>query len=287
MTDIAFRLLGASLSPGGRPNGRDVLHRIDLAVPTGRFVGLLGPNGAGKTTLMRALLGLLPAREGRILVLDRPVHRGNPAIGYLPQTRSAAPVRLSGRGFVASALAGHRWGVPWFGRAAQREVDRVLALVDAESLADRSLDRLSGGERQRLLLAQALLGSPRLLLLDEPLISLDPSRADAVVSLVRRVQLALGITVLFSAHELNPLLPALDQVLYLGNGEARLGSIDEVITGPVLSRLYGAPIEVVRLAGRIFVMSAGHDLGHATDCHHGATQRVSGRGAAGRGAAGA
>ena len=282
MTATAFCLIGASLAPGGRGlGGPDVLHRIDLAVPTGCFVGLLGPNGAGKTTLMRALLGLLPTREGRILVLDQPVHRGNAAIGYLPQTRSAAPFRLSGRAFVASALAGHRWGVPWFGRAAHREVDRVLALVDAESLADRSLDQLSGGERQRLLLAQALLGSPRLLLLDEPLISLDPSRADAVVALVRRVQQALGITVLFSAHELNPLLPALDQVLYLGSGEARLGSVEEVITGPVLSRLYGAPIEVIRLAGRIFVMSAGHDIGQATTCHHHATRRVAGRAGAG------
>ena len=263
MNQPAFRLEHASLALGGR----DVLHRIDLSVGTGLFVGLLGPNGAGKTTLMRALLGLLPPREGRISVMGEPVRRGNPAIGYLPQTRSAAPYRLSGRAFVAAALQGHRWGLPSHGPAARQEVGRVLALVDADHLADRPLDQLSGGERQRLLLAQALLGQPRLLLLDEPLISLDPHRADSVVALVRRVQRALGITVLFSAHELNPLLPALDRVLYLGGGGARLGSVDEVITGPVLSALYGAPIDVLHAGGRIFVMSAGHDIGQATVCH--------------------
>lgn len=278
MSEVAFRLQQVSLSIGGR----DVLHRIDLAVGTGAFVGLLGPNGAGKTTLMRALLGLLPPREGRILVLGEPVHRGNPAIGYLPQTRSATPFRLSGRTFVAAALRGHRWGMPWSDDVARREVGRVLALVDAEALADRPLDQLSGGERQRLLLAQALLGRPRLLLLDEPLISLDPHRADTVVSLVRRVQQTLGITVLFSAHELNPLLPALDQVLYLGGGAARLGTVGEVITGPVLSALYGAPIDVLHVGGRIFVMSAGHDIGLATGCHDAHHHHEPARAAAGR-----
>ena len=215
--------------------GRTVLDRIDLDIQAGEFVGVLGPNGAGKTTLMRAVLGLLAPQAGRIEVLGAAVHRGNPAVGYMPQTRSQAPFPLSGRSFVAAALGGQRWGLPWTTATDRQEVERVLELVDAKTLADRPLDRLSGGERQRLLLAQALLGRPRLLLLDEPLISLDPPRADAVVALVRRVQQALGITVLFSAHELNPLLPALDRVLYLGGGGARLGPVDEVITGPVLS----------------------------------------------------
>ena len=262
MSKAAFSLQGVSFAIGGR----GILHRIDLSVETGTFVGLLGPNGAGKTTLMRALLGLLPPSEGRVLVLGEPVHRGNPAIGYMPQTRAPTSFRLSGRAFVAAALHGHRWGLPWSDGVAQREVSRVLELVDGEALADRPLDQLSGGERQRLLMAQALLGRPRLLLLDEPLISLDPHRADAMVALVRRVQQALGITILFSAHELNPLLPALDRVLYLGGGAARLGTVDEVITGPVLSALYGAPIDVLHVGGRIFVMSGVHDTGRATGC---------------------
>ena len=136
----------------------------------------------------------------------------------------------------------------------------MIELVGAEALAARPLSELSGGERQRLLLAQSLLGSPELLLLDEPLISLDPSRQNEIVALVRALQRDLGLSVLFSAHELNPLLGVLDQVLYLGAGHAAIGTVDDVITAPVLSRLYGAPIEVVRLGGRIFVMSGPSDM---------------------------
>ena len=244
-----------------RLGGRDVLSGVSLEIAAGEFVGVLGPNGAGKTTLMRAILGLVPARSGEIRVLGRPAARGNPAIGYLPQLRStAADLRLSGRDFVAAVVGGHRLGLPFPGRAARAEADRMLDLVGARGLARRPLAETSGGERQRLLLAQALVGNPRLLLLDEPLISLDPHFQGEVVELARRLQRELGITVLFSAHELNPLLGALDRVLYLGRGKAALGSVDEVITGPVLSRLYGSEIDVVRVQGRIFVMSGGQDM---------------------------
>ncbi|OMR80202.1 ABC transporter ATP-binding protein, partial [Burkholderia pseudomallei] len=179
-----------------------------------------------------------------------------------------------GRDFVAMAADGHRWGLPHASAAAAADVDRVLDLVGASALAKRPLSELSGGERQRLLLAQCLLGTPTLLLLDEPLISLDPNHQRGVVELVRRVQRELGITVLFSAHELNPLLNALDRVLYLGNGVAALGTVDEVITKPVLSRLYGSPIDVMRVNGRIFVMSGDvevekHDHGHEDEHDHG------------------
>ncbi len=261
MNAIGFR--DVTLRLGNRP----VLQRISLEIAAGEFVGVLGPNGAGKTTLMRAVLGLVPAAEGRIDVLGEPVRRGNRMVGYMPQLRGPAVSRLDGRAVVAAALDGHRWGLPILGRAARRTVDEALDLVGARSLATRPLAELSGGERQRLLLAQSLLGRPRLLLLDEPLISLDPHRQSEVVRLVRDVQQALGIAVLFSAHELNPLLGALDRVLYLGGGQASLGTVDEVITTPVLSRLYGAPIEVVRTAGRIFVIGGG-DPAQDPHCHH-------------------
>jgi zinc/manganese transport system ATP-binding protein len=234
---------------------RSILHHANFAVNQGEFVGVLGPNGAGKTTLMRAILGLVPTSRGTIRVLGEPVARGNAKIGYMPQTRSMLgthPVR--GRDFVAMAADGHHWGLPRVDVVTRADVARVLDLVGATKLADRPLTELSGGERQRLLLAQCLLGDPKLLLLDEPLISLDPNHQRGVVELVRRVQRELGIAVLFSAHELNPLLNALDRVLYLGNGVAALGSVDDVITAPVLSRLYGSPIEVTRMKGRIFVM---------------------------------
>jgi zinc/manganese transport system ATP-binding protein len=237
--------------------GRVVLAGVDIVITENEFIGVFGPNGAGKTTLLQAILGLLRPHAGRIRVLGARPERGNPAIGYMPQRRaSIAELRLRGRDFVASALDGHRWGLPLIDDAGSAEIARVLDIVEAASLADRPIADLSGGELQRLLLAQALLGKPRLLLLDEPLISLDPHFQQAAVALVRRIQQSLGITVLFTAHELNPLLEAMDRVLYLGHGEAALGTVAEVMTGAVLSRLYDTPIEVARINGRIFVMSA-------------------------------
>ncbi len=253
----AVELSGATLAFGART----VLSDIDLAIRDSEFIGVLGPNGSGKTTLMRAILGLLPPRGGTIRVLGRPVARGNPAVGYMPQTRGALDnLRLSGWDFVASGASGHRWGLPLLGSAARREVQWALDMVDATQLARRPLAETSGGERQRLLLAQALLGRPRLLLLDEPLISLDPHHQRTVVELTRALQKELGLAVLFSAHEINPLLGALDRVLYLGSGHAAIGTVEQIITGPVLSRLYGSAIDVVRVNGRIFVMAGGYDV---------------------------
>ncbi len=258
--------------------GRTILANISLDIPAGQFIGVLGPNGSGKTTLMRAILGLLAPKSGTLRVLGEPATRGNSKIGYRPQTASNMPMlQISGWDFVASVADGYRLGLPILSAAARAQVHEALARVGAEKLAARPLGELSGGERQRLLLAQALIGEPKLLLLDEPLINLDPRRQHEVVELVKRLQRELAITVLFSAHELNPLLNAIDQVLYLGNGQAALGPVEEVITPPVLSKLYGSPIDVVRVQGRIFVMSGSHDVeadahrhehGHAHDHPH-------------------
>ena len=250
--DAAVELRGVTLALGGRT----ILDDISLAADAGAFIGVLGPNGAGKTTLLRAILGLVRPARGAIRVLGRPARRGDPAIGYMPQLRAAVPQRLTGRAFVAAAARGHRWGLARPDAADRRDVDRALDLVGAAALALRPLAELSGGERQRVLLAQGLLGQPRLLLLDEPLASLDPRHQAGIVALVRDVARHLGITVLFSAHDLAPLLGALDRVLYLGATRAAIGTVDEVVTGPVLSRLYGAPIEVLRVGTRILVLPA-------------------------------
>src|SRR5208282_2688601 len=131
------------------------------------------------------------------------------------------------------------------------------------------IGELSGGERQRLLLSQALLGRPRLLLLDEPLISLDPAYQKDVVDIARRLRDELRIAIVFSAHELNPLVNAIDRVLYLGGGAAVIGPVDEVVAGPVLSRLYGSEIEVVRIKDRYFVMTGDVDVERDAHRHEG------------------
>jgi len=262
-TAPAARFDCASLALGGRT----ILHDLDFSLPQGAFIGVLGPNGAGKTTLLRAMLGLVLPASGSITMLGRSAASGRPRIGYMPQARSPhSDLRLSGRDLVAAA-AGRIWSFGPLSRAARRGVDDAITLVDAAAYADRSVSTLSGGERQRLLLAQALLGSPHMLLLDEPLSSLDPHHQATTIDLVKRLQKRLGITVCFTAHELNPLLPALDHVLYLGNGEAALGSVAEVVTPEVLSRLYGTRIEVLHVQGRIFVMADGHAVERDSHVH--------------------
>jgi len=259
----AVELAGVTIGVGGRT----ILGDVTLAIGPGEFVGVLGPNGAGKTTLFRSLLGLVTPSAGVIRVLGRPAARGVADIGYMPQVRSTpGGMRLDGAAFLASAVHGERWGLPWLDADGRADISHALDLVGAAGLARRPLRALSGGERQLLLLAQALMGRPRLLLLDEPLLNLDPRRQHGIVALVRRLARELGIAVLFSAHELNPLLGAIDRVLYLGGARAAIGVVDEVITGPVLSRLYGADIEVVRAGGRIFVMSGGQEVERAHAC---------------------
>ncbi|MBN8996380.1 MAG: ABC transporter ATP-binding protein [Rhizobiales bacterium] len=270
----AVELDSLGLTLGRRP----ILRDVTLAVREGEFVGVLGPNGAGKTTLFRAILGLLKPAAGTIRVFGETARPGNAAIGYLAQSRSALPqLHLSGREFIASSIRGERYGLPILGPEGRRQLDEALDLVGAREIAARPLSAMSGGERQRLLFAQALIGHPKLLLLDEPLISLDPRRQREVVELARRLCRELGITVLFSAHELSQLFGAIDRVLYLGNGHAALGTIDEVIRPAVLSPLYGSEIEVVRANGHIFILSGDarveedphlhehHDHGHE---HH-------------------
>jgi zinc/manganese transport system ATP-binding protein len=260
----AIELRNVTLSLGGRA----ILEGISLDIAAGEFVGVLGPNGSGKTTLMRAVIGLVAPRCGSIRVLGRPAARGNPSIGYMPQVRGmGVSARLRGWDFVAGIVNGHRLGLPILSGTARKEVDCALDMVGACEIARRPLNELSGGERQRLLLAQTLIGRPRLLLLDEPFISLDLHRQTEVVNLAKSLQHEIGATILFSAHELNPLLGAMDRVLYLGGGQAAIGTVDEVITGPVLSRLYGSDIDVVRVRDRVFVLSGGHDIEHDAHRH--------------------
>jgi zinc/manganese transport system ATP-binding protein len=253
----AVTLRGVALARGERA----ILSDVDAEIAAGEFIGILGPNGSGKTTLLHAILGLVRPAAGTVRVFGRPPGDSGGTIGYLPQKRSAiADLGMRGRDFIGSAVRGERWGLPRLTAADRADIDEMLTLVDGEGLAARPLSDMSGGELQRLLLAKALLGRPKLLLLDEPLMSLDLRYQAGVVALVQKVRERLGLTVLFTAHELNPLLGVMDRVLYLAYGRAALGAVDEVMTGEVLSRLYRTPIEVLRVDGRIIVVSAQGEM---------------------------
>jgi len=235
--------------------GRPILVDISLALDAGAFSVLLGPNGAGKSTLLKLLLGLLPPATGTVRVLGRPPRRGNPAIGYAPQHRELeADLALRARDVVGFGLDGHRWGLGWPSRARTATIDRALEEVGATAFADAPIGQLSGGEQQRLLIAQALLTNPRLLLLDEPLANLDLAYQQEMVRLIAAVCHLRQVTVILVAHDINPLLPVTDCVIYLANGRSAIGPPAAVITSATLSQLYDAPVEVVEALGRVFVV---------------------------------
>jgi len=243
-----------------RLGGHNALCDVDLEVAAGEFVAVLGPNGAGKTTLLKAILGLLPAAAGRISVFGLSPGDTRTRVAYLPQRRTFdSALRVRGIDLVRLGLDGHRWGfpVPFLDkqRDAQRLVERAVEQVGASAYARRPIGDMSGGEQQRLLIAQALVHRPALMLLDEPLDSLDLPNQAAVAALIDEVRRADGITVLLVAHDVNPILPYLDRVIYMAGGHAVAGPPEEVISSETLSSLYETRIEVLRASdGRLVVV---------------------------------
>jgi zinc/manganese transport system ATP-binding protein len=242
--------------------GRTIWQGVELSVQPGEFLAILGPNGAGKSTLLKAILGLVPLSRGTISVLGQPARRGNAAIGYVPQRRHfEADVRVRGRSIVQLGLDGRNWGLPLpflqrrKAREAENRVQEAIDLVGAASYANRPIGELSGGEQQRLLIAQALVRQPRILALDEPLDSLDLRNQQGVAGVIRQISRETGAAVLLVAHDVNPILPAVDRVVYMAHGQVAVGTPEEVITTETLSRLYATPIEVLRASdGRIVVV---------------------------------
>ncbi|PRW62160.1 metal ABC transporter ATP-binding protein [Actinopolyspora mortivallis] len=256
----AVRLRGARLSYGQRVLWRD----LDLDVAPGEFLAVLGPNGSGKTSLLRVLLGTTPLTEGSVHIAGEPAHRGNERIGYIPQQRSLQDsLTLRGSDLVGLGLDGHRWGTGLRGRRERAErVHDALRSVDATDYAKTPLGLLSGGEQQRLRVAQALVSDPRVLLCDEPLLSLDPSYQHRVSGLIARQARRTGASVLFVTHEINPVLPVVDRVLYLVDGRFRVGTPDEVMNSETLSELYGTEVEVARVGGKLVVAGAEAEQQH-------------------------
>jgi zinc/manganese transport system ATP-binding protein len=249
----AVSLHGATLAFGDRT----LWGGLDLDVAPGEFIAVLGPNGAGKTSLMRVLLGLQQLSAGSVTVGGRVPRRGSGGVGYVPQQRGFdRDLPLRGRDLVRLGLDGHRWGVPLPSRRARTRVQAAIASVGAESFADAPIGLLSGGEQQRLRIAQALLSRPEVLLCDEPLLSLDLQHQQAVTALIEERRRELGTAVMLVTHEINPVLPLVDRVLYLAGGNWAVGTPDEVMTSERLSALYGAPVDVLRVRGRVVIVGA-------------------------------
>ena len=240
----------ASLSFGTRL----LWSHLNLRVEPGEFLAVLGVNGSGKTSLLRVILGEQALARGTVSIGGHPAYRGSKDIGYVPQQRRVDPLTpLRARDLVGLGLDGHRWGIGWPDPGRRRRIDAMLEQVGAAGYADRPVGLLSGGEQQRVRIAQALVARPKLLLCDEPLLSLDPQSQSATTALVDQSRRTGDTAVLFVTHEINPVLPYADRVLYLAGGQFRVGTVEEVLTSRTLSEMYRTPVEVIRSNGRILV----------------------------------
>ena len=263
VSNLVLQVEDLSVSLGGRR----VLDRVSFSVEPGGFCGLIGSNGAGKTTLLRAILGLIAPSGGRISVSGETRSRRNPQIGYVPQKIVLeADMPLRARDLVGLGLDGHRFGIPGPNTKRRFAVEEMLDAVGAMRFADARIGTLSGGEQQRVMIAQALICRPKLLLLDEPLANLDIRSAAEVVELLAQIASEQRIAILLSAHDMNPLLPVMDRVVYLADGRAASGTAEEVVQTDTLSRLYGHHVEVIHVQGRVLVVSgAEHQVHHSGD----------------------
>jgi len=242
---------------GVRLGGRQVLSDVSFTIRKGEFTGLIGPNGAGKTTLLRVILGLQEPSSGQVLIDGEPRQKSNKSsIGYVPQKLVIDPdMPLRARDVVSLGLDGHRLGFGFPSRQRRDLIDKTLCDVGAEKYADARVGELSGGEQQRVLIAHALISRPKLLLLDEPLANLDLKSEQEIVAVLGKLAREHEISVLLSAHDMNPLLSVMDRIVYVANGRVATGSTDEVVTSEGLSRLYGHHVDVVRVHDRVLVVA--------------------------------
>ena len=240
-----------------RLGGRQILGDVSLGIAPGEFTGLIGPNGAGKTTLLKVILGLQPVTSGRVLLDGAPRSHRDTSIGYVPQKLAIEPdMPLRVRDVVSLGIDGNKFGIRLPSRARRELVDEMLTAVGAQRYANARVGELSGGEQQRVMIAHALISRPRLLLLDEPLANLDISSEQGIVSVLARLARSERIAVLLSAHDMNPLMPVMDRIIYVAAGRVAVGRTDDVVQPEVLSRLYGQHVDVIRVHGRVLVVAA-------------------------------
>lgn len=248
---------------------REIIRDFSAEIGEREFIGIFGPNGVGKSTLMRAILGLCPMQSGSIHLCGNSHGKANQYIGYLPQSHSFLETSsLTVRALVGAVYHGEKWGIPWFSARTASKVERALELAEAREYANAPFSLLSGGEKKRVMLAQALIHEPKLLILDEPLASLDPKNQMLLVQRILQIQQETDLTILFIAHDVNPLLGAMTRVMYMAEGNIALGRAEEIISNESLSALYGMKIHVLRVEGRVFIVNAESNI-DATTCSHG------------------
>ncbi len=244
-------------------DGKTVWKNANFSIGQGEFVAVVGPNGSGKTTLFRLLLGLKRPVSGSLTILGEKPKCGNPRIGYIPQKHPIDnEMNIEAIELVRLGLSGDKWGPHASSPGEYQKAREAMKAVGGEELSHKPLGSLSGGELQRVFLAEALVGNPDLLLLDEPMASLDIRRQGELTQLIGNVTRSRNITALLIAHDINPLLTVLDKIIYVANEKMAIGKPDEILTSSFLTSLYGAPVEVLKNPeGRVAVLGV-EEIGH-------------------------
>lgn len=262
--DPLISLRGVSITRGDRT----LVSGLDFELAPGEFVAVLGPNGAGKSTLLKILLGTVPASAGSITVDGHAPGKRGAHIGYVPQQKAFHPgLTMRGRDLVRLGADGHFWGPGrprWLGSRHRADTDHIvtnsLELLDAAHLADQQIGRMSGGEQQRMRIAQALATDPHVLLCDEPLLSLDLAGQRTVARVLQHMRAEHGTGIMFVTHEINPVLPLVDRVIFIVDGRHRIGTPEEIFRAEVLSELFRIPVDVLRVRGQIVVVGDAQHL---------------------------
>ena len=229
---------------------RTILSELTFAVAEGDFLGLVGPNGAGKTTVLRAILGTLKPQGGTL------ARAPGLRFGYVPQRDQVDynfPLKV-----VDVVLMGRYDRIGLARRPGRDDRDRAVAALDhvgIAELAERPLKDLSGGQKQRTLIARALVGEPNVLVLDEPTNGMDLVSTTQILGLVRELHERDNLTVIMVSHALNEVANYVERIALVVGGGFRIGSVDEIMTEPVLSEMYGIPVEVDSFNGHRIVLA--------------------------------
>ncbi len=210
--------------------GDAVLHDLSMTVAAGEFVAVVGPNGAGKSTLLKLVAGLLRPDRGRVTIAGRTADEARAAgdIGYIPQNyaRNVAGFPATVAEIVALGLvSGRKKNLS--ADAARHIVDHMMAMVDIQDLRDRRVEELSGGQQQRVMVALALAGNPRLLLLDEPTSGVDFDTSTKIYGLLGQLNRNLGITVVTVSHDIDKVTRWANRVACINKGLCFYGDCAE------------------------------------------------------------
>jgi len=224
-------------------NGHVILDDVSIDIYPGEFHAIIGPNGGGKTTLLKVILGLIAPDSGSVRISGGSPEKNRSVLGYVPQFRTydfSYPITVGE--MVLSGRLGHIRGIRKSYRPEDREAaGEAMKIMDISRYAGNNVDELSGGEQQRVMIARALAGDPKVLLLDEPTVYVDSPTAKKFFDLLLSLKERMAIVMV--THDIGSLTPEVDKVACLN--KKIYTHHDNEVTDDMLLAAYGCPVDVI------------------------------------------